>query len=174
MVESHRLFTCIRCRRQIRICTRCDRGNVYCSKGCAGLARRRTLLEAGRRYQQTMAGRRNHAARQRRYQLRLREKVTHQGPHKELVEIRPGADTADESTKQPAVQEEVPREHDILSVSENKETHAAGDQNAKTTRCHFCRGPCGEFTRLGPLRSWRTRRGRRRQARQPVARAAGA
>jgi len=174
MVESHRLFTCVRCHCQIRICTRCDRGNVYCSELCAGSARRCSLLEAGRRYQQTMAGRRNHAARQQRYQLRLRKKVTHQGPHKDLVEVGPGADTAKESTKQPAVQEEVPHEHDIRLVSENNEAQAASDQNAKTTRCHFCRGPCGEFTRLGPLRSWRTRRGRRRQARQPVARAAGA
>ena len=173
MVESHRLFICVRCGRQIRICTRCDRGNVYCSAPCADFARRRTLREAGRRYQQqTPAGRRNHAARQQRYRLR-QKKVTHQGPHKDLVEIRPGADTAKESTKQPAVQEEVPREHDVQLVSKNNATQTAGDQEAKTIRCHFCGGPCGEFTRLGPLRRWRTRRGRRRQARQPVARIFG-
>jgi len=174
MVESHRLFCCVRCHRQIRICTRCDRGNVYCSPLCAGCARRRTLREAGRRYQQTMAGRRKHASRQLRYQLRLRKKMTHQGTHKELVDIRPAADTAKESTKQPAVQEEVSREHDVQSVSENNATQTTSGQKAKTTRCHFCGGPCGAFTRLGPLRCLRVRRGRRRQARQPVAHAAGA
>ncbi len=169
MVKSHRLLICARCSCQVRICTRCDRGNVYCSKFCAGLARSRSLRGAGRRYQQTRAGRRNHAARQQRYQLRQPKKVTHQGPHKDLAEIRPGADTAMELTKQPAVAKEVPREHDVRSVSKNNETQTAGGQKAKTTHCHFCGGSCGEFTRLGPLRSWRTRRGRRRQARQPAA-----
>lgn len=169
MVESHRLFICVRCGCQTRICSRCDRGNVYCTPFCAGLARGHTLRSAGRRYQQTPAGRRNHAARQRRYRIRQCKKVTHQGPLKKSIELRPGADTANESTKQPAVQKEVPREHDAQLVSKNNETQTTGGQKAKTTRCHFCGGPCGEFTRLGPLRSWRTRRGRRRQARQPVA-----
>ena len=162
MVKSHRLFVCARCGCQVCICTLCDRGNVYCSKFCAGLARTCNLREAGRRYQQTRAGRRNHAARQQSYQLRQRKKVTHQGPHKDLTEIRPGADTAKESIKQPAVTEEVPREHDVQSVSKNNETQTTGGKKAETT-CHFCFGSCGEFTRLGPLRSWQTRRGRRRQ-----------
>lgn len=169
MVESHRLLICARCDRQIRICTRCDRGNVYCSALCADFARCRTLQEAGRRYQQTPAGRRNHAARQQRYRLRQWKKVTHQGPHKQSVELRTGADTAKESTKQPAVQKEVPREHEDQLVSKNNATQTTVSQKDKTTRCHFCGEPCGEFTRLGPLRSWRTRRGRRRQARQPGA-----
>lgn len=169
MVESHRLFICVRCGRQIRICTQCDRGNVYCSVPCAGFARHQTLREAGRRYQQTPAGRRKHAARQRRYRIRQWKKVTHQGPLKKSIELRPGAGTAEESPKQTAVQKEVPREHDAELVSKNNATQTTGGQKAKTTRCHFCGEPCGEFTRLGPLRSWRARRGRRRQARPPVA-----
>ena len=169
MVKSHRLVICARCSCHVRICTRCDRGNMYCSKICAGLARKRSNLEAGSRYQRTKVGRRKHAARQHRYQLRQRQKMTHQGPHKNVAEIRPGADTAKESIKQPAVAEEVPREHEVQSVSKNNGVQTAGGPKTKTTQCHFCRGSCGEFTRLGPLRSWRTRRGRRRQARPPAA-----
>lgn len=169
MVKSHRLLICARCGRQVRICTRCDRGNWYCSEFCAGLARNRSMREAGWRYQQTTAGKRNHAARQHRYRRSLWEKVTHQGPHKDLAEIRPGADTAKESPKQPAGSEEVPHEHDVQPVSKNNETQTIGGQKTETTHCHFCGGLCGEFTRLDPLRSWRTRRGRRRQARPPAA-----
>ena len=168
MVKSHRLFICARCGCQVLICTRCDRGNVYCSEFCADLARSRGLRESGSRYQQTRVGRQKHAARQQRYQFRQLKIVTHQGPHKDLAEIRPGADTAKKSTKQPAVQEEEPHEHDVQLVSHDA-TQTTGGQKAKTIHCHFCCRPCGSFARLEPLRRWRTWRGRRRQARQPVA-----
>lgn len=80
--DSYRLFNCARCRLQVRLCSRCDRGQVYCLEGCAAIARRECLRRAGRRYQQTHRGAMHHAARQRAYRLRLArrlEKVTHHG-----------------------------------------------------------------------------------------------
>ena len=79
MQSSARLFNCARCRRQVVICSHCDRGNIYCGKRCAQAARCRSRREAGRRYQKTRRGRFAHAERQRRYRRRRRAKVTHQG-----------------------------------------------------------------------------------------------
>ena len=78
--DSHRLFLCARCSKQVHICSDCDRGNIYCSEACAAIRRRESVREAGRRYQQGPPGRRSHARRQRAYVARRRRKVTHQGP----------------------------------------------------------------------------------------------
>ncbi len=74
-----RLFLCAApvCRVQVVICTDCDRGHIYCAD-CAPHARRRSLQQAGRRYQASSRGRIKHAARTRRYRAR-QNKVTHHG-----------------------------------------------------------------------------------------------
>jgi hypothetical protein len=46
---SGRLYLCARCRRQVIVCSCCDRGQIYCSSGCAQQVRRRTLQQAGQR-----------------------------------------------------------------------------------------------------------------------------
>jgi len=76
-VDSLRLIICVRpdCQQLFFLCRGCDRGQRYCSRACAGHARRVTLRGAGRRYQQSRPGRFRHAARQARYRAR-REKVT--------------------------------------------------------------------------------------------------
>ena len=76
MSSSARLFHCARCYCQVILCRACDRGNVYCGKGCAQAARRTSLQQAGARYRHTRRGRLNNAERQRRYRAR-RQKVTH-------------------------------------------------------------------------------------------------
>jgi len=68
--ESARLYSCARCRVQVRICRRCDRGNVYCGNGCARAQRREGVRRAGSRYQRTPRGARRHAARQRAWRER--------------------------------------------------------------------------------------------------------
>jgi hypothetical protein len=73
-----RMFLCGRCRAQVVLCSRCDRGNVYCGPACAESRRRESIRAAGRRYQQSRRGRFAHAARTRRYRERRRE-VTHHG-----------------------------------------------------------------------------------------------
>lgn len=78
MLPTGRLFLCARCRAQVFICRRCDRGQRYCAAQCASAARRESLREAGRRYQLTRRGRHVHAARARRYRIR-HQFVTHHG-----------------------------------------------------------------------------------------------
>ena len=82
MPQTGRLYTCARCREQVVVCRRCDRGQIYCPLGCAVLARRERRRAAGARYQSSRRGRFIHAERSRRYRQRLRavhEIVTHQG-----------------------------------------------------------------------------------------------
>ena len=78
MREAGRLFVCARCRTQVVLCSRCDRGNVYCGRACSQVARRTSMHEAGRRYQASRAGRFAHAQRACRYRARHKN-VTHQG-----------------------------------------------------------------------------------------------
>jgi hypothetical protein len=76
--DDGRLFLCSRCRMQVLVCRRCDRGQIYCSGSCSTQARRASLAAAGRRYQTSRRGRFAHAARARRYRARAKI-VTHQG-----------------------------------------------------------------------------------------------
>jgi hypothetical protein len=76
--NTARLFNCNHCHIQAIICNHCDHGHIYCSE-CAPKMRAASLRRAGTRYQQTMKGRQNHAARQKRFREKLRNKVTHQG-----------------------------------------------------------------------------------------------
>jgi hypothetical protein len=69
---SCRMFLCARCRSQVLVCRRCDRGQIYCVGTCAQEARRDRQREARRRYQATPRGRVMHAARNRRYRARGR------------------------------------------------------------------------------------------------------
>ena len=77
-----RLFYCAGCRKAVTICSRCDRGNIYCSAECRGACQRRDRRAAALRYQKTPCGSRNHAKRQFRYRAR-KQKVTHSGSNEE-------------------------------------------------------------------------------------------
>jgi len=76
MKHTSRLYSCALCHAQAVICTYCDRGQIYCSKTCAKSARLKSCREAETRYQLTPGGKRKHAARQKRYRMRQKEKVT--------------------------------------------------------------------------------------------------
>ena len=73
--ESLRLFQCARCLRQVKICTSCDRGNIYCGPACARLARKAARCAASKRYQRTSRGKENHARCQKRYREKQRVKI---------------------------------------------------------------------------------------------------
>jgi hypothetical protein len=79
VLPSARLYACARCRCQVLICRCCDRGQRYCTRGCAREARQHRQREAAARYAASPHGRLKHAARARRYRSRWRNKVTHQG-----------------------------------------------------------------------------------------------
>ena len=137
MKDSPRRYHCVRCRIPVVICRTCDRGNLYCFEGCAGLARAESQRAAARRYQMTRQGRHNHADRQRRYRQRLQEKVTQQGS----PPIRPG---------------------DLLRLELGRRQQQA-DLPVITTqpvmRCHGCGQHCSPFVRLTVLRGRSSRNG---------------
>jgi hypothetical protein len=132
-----RFFLCGRCRTQVLICSHCDRGHVYCADSCAREARRRSLREAGRRYQASRRGRLKHATRSRRYRLRTNN-VTHQGSP---------ADRTDDLLPQTAVAAEEPTER----------------PRPPRWHCHRCGRRCPELVRSDFLRRpWNLRGGFRR------------
>ena len=136
MEPTARRYLCARCRRQVVICSYCDRGQRYCGVECAQAARQASMRAAGRRYQASRRGRHRHAERQRRYRRRRGEKVTHQGS--------------------PA-----PAEHDSLATKphQRRNLSRSGVIPAFAIRwCHFCARLCSGFVRLG---FHRRRRGRR-------------
>lgn len=73
--ESCRLYNCGFCGDQVLICSKCDRGNRYCSVLCRQGARRKTMRLSSGRFQKTFRGRKRHAKRQ--HQYRRSKKVTH-------------------------------------------------------------------------------------------------
>lgn len=140
--ESYRLFNCALCSRQVRLCRRCDRGNIYCSEACSSARRRASLRLAGKRYQKTLLGRLHHAARQARFRLKQKEKVTHHGTQKSdghgfLTKI------TEQGTFTPAREEEM--------------------QTQGNDHCHHCGRWCGSFARLKFWRGGREFRKLRRR-----------
>jgi len=137
-----RLFWCQRCRAQVLICSRCDRGQMYCIGSCARQARRRSQREAGRRYQTSERGRANHAERSRRYRMR-KNNVTHQGSPPD-------------------------RRDDLLSEDQTvaRTKQLSRDRASRPQwHCHRCGCRCPQFVRRDFLQRcrgpWNHRRGRR-------------
>lgn len=129
MCRTARLFTCARCRRQVVICSRCDRGNRYCGKPCAQTARRQSQRAAARRYQASRRGRLAHAARQHRYRQRRRTKVTHQGS----LPRRPDGTLPAESGQS------------------DRQGVVPGADVGADRRCDLCAARCSPFLRQGFL-----------------------
>jgi len=118
MEANARLFNCARCHSQVVICSYCDRGNIYCPD-CSRHARKQSLCAAGQRYQNSFKGKLRHAARQKRYRGRLRNKVTH----------HPSPFIAD---------------NDLLPQQPNEQKK----RTAQPIICHFCGNYCSSFVRL--------------------------
>ena len=133
MEPTSRLFLCAHCRKQVIICRRCDRGQIYCAEGCSQIARVSSLRAAARRYQQSRPGRIKHAERTRRYRRR-QQKVTHQGSE-------PAAEDDLLATSSPMM-----RKSDVLEAQPVVQG---------TVRCHFCGQCCSVFVRQSFLRHQR-------------------
>lgn len=143
------MFNCARCRRLVVICTRCDRGQRYCSAHCSQVQRKQNAREAGGRYQRTPIGARNNATRQKRWRTRIVTTVTHHPSptHKHLREEPPGKNAQKETrdaTSNPAfvISNRMP-----VAIS-------AGEVGP---RCDFCGRLCGAHARRGTLSAERRR-----------------
>lgn len=138
MEQPGRQFLCARCRDTVWICRRCDRGQIYCGRGCAQWARRLAQRQAGARYQRSRRGRFAHAARARRYRQR-RKIVTHHGSAAPLTDALLNA-------MPPMIAVSVPIH---LPIPATPAVHA----------CHFCGARWGPAVRLDFLRPRRRRDG---------------
>jgi hypothetical protein len=128
--DDHRRVHCTRCGALVRICAACDHGQRYCAGECARLARRATLRDAGRRYQQTLRGRRHHAHRQHRYRERCAQKVTHHG-----------------STASAAAQTLPPAAQGTARVPTRLDPPRPA-ASAEAVRCDFCGRECSARVRI--------------------------
>lgn len=126
MPEAARMFLCARCRAQVFVCRRCDRGQRYCAGACAGTARRQAQRAAAQRYQRSEAGRIAHAERSRRYRAR-RSRVTHQG-----------------SIGPPAAA--------LLALKAAAASSLLARRDGADLRCSFCGAACAQGVRQGFLR----------------------
>ncbi len=148
---SGRFFLCVLCRQQVLICSRCDRGQIYCAGSCRVDARRMRRRETARRYQCSRSGRFKHAARSRRY--RAREKiVTHHGspvppPDAFVLEVSAAA------------QEEPPPGAGTAALG-GSPVPVIRAEATFGRRCHWCGQGCSPFVRRDPLRRRRAVRSR--------------
>jgi len=123
MEKPARLFNCARCQCQVIICSFCDRGNIYCGSHCSKAARRESVRNAGKRYQNSRCGKLKHARRQQCYRQREKIKVTHQCSLEFFA-------------------------NDLLSSSPISPIKKS---DADEFRCHFCTRRCSGYLRLGFL-----------------------
>lgn len=80
--QPARFFLCAGCRKQVLVCSHCDRGQRYCAGECASTTRRALQRDAGKRYQHGRPGRIKHALRTQSWRQRraiTAQSVTHQG-----------------------------------------------------------------------------------------------
>lgn len=146
---SHRMFNCARCHRLVVICPRCDRGQRYCSDHCGQAQRRRSVREAGRRYQRTPQGARHNAARQKRWRTRFVTTVTHHSSpsHRHLREEPPDKNA-------PKEVRDATSNRALVTSRRIPITIWAGQSGR---RCDFCGRPCGSYARWGTLSAERRR-----------------
>lgn len=74
--SSARRYHCARCQRPVLICSHCDRGHIYCFRGCRELAQKERCQRNAKRYQSTHHGRRNNAKRQSEYRKRRQAQLS--------------------------------------------------------------------------------------------------
>jgi len=132
---TYRLYNCQRCSAQVRICQRCDHGQIYCAGDCARIRRRECLRRAGARYQRTRRGALCHAARQRMWRARQRQEVTHQG--------YTGGELCRSVSDHPITMMEPSDAYRTASI---QATSLHGSE--ALARCAFCRAPLSQWTRL--------------------------
>src|ERR1700758_1629134 len=123
MKRTARFYNCVRCFRYTVICNKCDRGNFYCILNCSRQARILNHRKANQKYQSSLKGRKNHAARQKRYRDRQKEK------HKKV--------TDQGSSDLPS--------DDLLPSKPNE----GKSQQPDALYCHFCGEPVSFFLRNG-------------------------
>ena len=140
--QSARLFLCACCRIQVLVCRQCDRGQRYCTDGCAGATRQALQRDSAQRYQRSRTGRFKHAMRTRRWRARqvaLANIVTHQGSQDGPSDaVLPATQTSALASTQPC--------SSTMSIA------ATAADRPHAWRCHWCCAPCAALVRQGFIR----------------------
>jgi hypothetical protein len=157
--ETIRRFLCAGCRVVAYICTACDRGQRYCSDGCARGARRRSQRESDRRYQCSERGRLKHADRARRYRQRRRSVTEHSGVVSLEQDVRSTSATDEESAPSLAAE---------TATTPASERSTDEIVHSRQLDCHFCRRWCDQWIRHAPLRLRRSRPRRELRLRRSI------
>jgi hypothetical protein len=137
---------CARCREQVLLCSRCDRGQRYCGQGCSRAARLESRRAAGRRYQRSRAGRLAHAARSRRWRQRRQECASEQ---------RADAAALDGGVINFVTHQGSPKPAPDAPLTLGAEFDAAvtgGLTPPSAVRCRHCAAPLPQWVRQGFLR----------------------
>lgn len=148
--RSARRYHCARCHCPVLICSRCDRGHIYCFEGCREAAYRERCQRNARRYRSSARGRRNTAQRQRRFRERNRPRSA-------------TSDAVDSLALSSSVK--APDAIVVATAESKKVTHRGstpqeagvvlpGTRNTATPmRCDVCQQPCSVYVRLDFLRT---------------------
>ena len=153
--QTGRLFLCARCQAQVLVCSQCDRGQRYCASDCADITRLNRQREAGKRYQQSRAGRHKHAARMHQWRKRraaAAKIVTHHGSQVPPADaVLPGNESSpaispDSQPQSPCS----PITSEAIAVSATANAHSS--MLTPVWRCHWCQSPCPALVRQGFLR----------------------
>lgn len=134
----------------MELCSRCDRGNIYCFTGCAEAARHESLKRAGQVYQSTSEGRLKHAVRQQRYLERRLAKMTHQGSE------RTSAPAASESPQAMTAAAKEANDATDTTSGEIALAHKPFETSDNPRQCAACKHTLGPYARRHFLQ-WRTR-----------------
>lgn len=135
-----RMFRCARnaCQKLAFVCSRCDRGQIYCSKACSQANRRAYQAAAKAVYQRTLIGRLKHGQRQRRYSAR--KKVTEQGSS-------PPAGSGEMSPLEIGASTPVERQVPMVATAQHRSAPSQGSPRPARQRgevvCSFCGARCG-------------------------------
>ena len=187
--EPARRFLCARCRAPTLVCSRCDRGQIYCATGCAAVVRQQSQRDAGRRYQCSRPGRFMHAARTQSWHERQAllavsaprsvmatpqsvmatpqsvmatpQSVTHQGSPLPASDavLAVPSPMSAAATPAPAASAQ-----SCIAITTGSASLPAATLPLTLSAwcCHWCHTPCSERVRLDLLRHSRSSRSRRR------------
>jgi hypothetical protein len=179
--RSVRFYRCELCHIPVWICSRCDRGQRYCSKAHSEQARLCKQRTANARWQSSRRGRRKHAERAARYRAR-REQARRSGPLCEGDGSRQASpnncvNQVDRAALDQASQKKVtyqgsptPPAHDWLgtAVIADRRRSSCWSLGRLIVRCRLCGRRCGRgLRRAFPRRRPAPRTVRRRRGSDP-------
>lgn len=147
--RSARRYHCARCHCPVLICSRCDRGHIYCFDGCREAAYRERSRRNARRFRSSARGRRSNAQRQQRFRERNRCPPSPDTPDSKAR--KPGVDALDAAT---ANKEKTKIVTHRGSVTQCASVVLPVTRNTGTPmRCDRCQQPCSVYVRFDFLRT---------------------